>query len=58
MIGIRRGLAFDAAVPIEMTPTATLGRDTNLVGAVGIGAGLGGPVALAATESFPFIFVP
>ena len=58
MVRIHGRLAFDAAVPVEMTPTATLGRDTNLVGAVGIGAGLGGPVAFAATESFPFIFVP
>ena len=50
MIGIRRFLAFDAAVPIEMASTASLGWDADLVGTRWIGAGLGGPVAVAAFE--------
>ena len=41
-------LAFDATVPIEMTSTTPLGRDTDLVGTGRVGAGLGSPVARGA----------
>ena len=40
MVRIRLGLTLDAAVSIDVTSTATLGGDTNLVGAVRISAGL------------------
>ena len=50
MIGVCRGLALDAAVPIEVTSSAALGRDTDLIGAGRVGAGLGGPIALAAMK--------
>ena len=52
MVRIHRSLTLDAAVPIEVTSTAPFGRNTSIVGAVWIGAGLGGPVAAAATEYF------
>ena len=50
VLRIRGSLALDGAVPTEMTSTAPLGRDTDLVGAVRIGAGFRGPVTLAAPE--------
>ena len=51
MVRIRRHLTFDAAVPIDMTITTTLGRDADLVRAGRVGAGLGRPVAAGALES-------
>ena len=50
MIGVCRGLALDAAVPIEVTSSAALGRDTDLIGAGRVGAGLGRPVAARTLE--------
>lgn len=46
-------MALGAAVPIEMAATTALCGDTGLVGAVRIGAGLGFPVALTASEFHP-----
>ena len=46
--GIRGKLTFDAAVPIDVAPAASLGGDPDLVGASRIGAGLGRPVAVGA----------
>ena len=37
-MGMCRGLALDAAVPIKMTSTAPLRRDTDLVGTGRVGA--------------------
>ena len=48
MTGIRRSLTLDAAVPIQMAITAPLGGNSDLVGAGGVGTGLGGPVAAGA----------
>ena len=56
MVRIHRSLTLDAAVPIEVTSTAPFGRNTSIVGAVWIGAGLGGPVAAAALELFAFVY--
>ena len=47
---IRCSLALDAAITIEMTSSASLGRDTGFVGTGRVGAGLGSPVALTALE--------
>ena len=49
--GIRGKLTFDAAVPIDVAPAASLGGDPDLVGASRIGAGLGRPVAAGAPEA-------
>ena len=40
VLRIRLSLTLDAAVPIEVTSTAPLGRNTSLVRAVRVGAGL------------------
>ena len=50
MSRVGRGLALHAAVPIEMATAASLGWDTGLVRTIGVGAGLGRPVAGAALE--------
>ena len=48
MVRIRRRLTFDAAVPIEVASTASLGGDADLVRTGRVGAGLGRPVAVGA----------
>jgi len=50
MIRIGRGLAFDAAIPIEVATTTPLGQDPDIIRAGRIGAGLGRPVAMAASK--------
>ena len=47
-------LAFNAAVSIDMTSAASLGWDTDLVGAGRVGAGFERPVAGAAFETIWF----
>ena len=47
---IRSHLTLHTAVPIDVTSTASLGRDADLVGAGRVGAGLGRPVAAGALE--------
>jgi len=58
MVGIQHSLTFDAAVPIEMTSTAALGGNSDLVGTRGVGAGLGCPVAMTAAELRGFLSLP
>ena len=48
-------LALDAAVPIDMTSSASFGWDTDLVGTGGIGTGLGRPVTGAALETISVV---
>ena len=50
VLGIRRGLALDAAVSIEVTSSAPLGRDSDLIGTGRVRAGLGFPVAMEAIQ--------
>ena len=50
MARVRSSLTLDAAVPIDMAPATTLGRDANLIGTIRVGAGLGLVVAGGATE--------
>ena len=45
-----RGLTLDGAVPIEVTSSAALGRDTDLIGAGGVRTRLGRPVAARTLE--------
>ena len=48
---IRSGLALNAAVPIDVTVSASLGRHPDLAGASRVGAGLSRPVlAVLASE--------
>ena len=50
-------LAFHAAVPIDMTSSASFGWDTDLVRAVRVGTGLSRPVTGAAFEPISVVRV-
>ena len=58
MARVRSSLTLDAAVPIDMAPTTTLGRDASLIGTIRVGAGLGPVVAGTAPDRGCYLVLP